>query len=107
MDEFRKALLEAVDEGLLALGESVRPTIYWHLERRGSIRREEIPDRPGDFASALEGLISAGAKVLEKTIVKRLYSKLGLAFKEVEGYGFLDYVEDAKRQWQGKAKSQR
>jgi len=36
-----------------------------------------------------------------------LYSKLGLAFKEVEGYGFLDYVEDAKRQWQGKAKSQR
>jgi hypothetical protein len=107
VDQFRKALLEAVNEGLLALGESARHAIYSHLERRGSIRREEVPDRLGDFASALEGLIGAGAKVLEKAMVKRLYSKLGLAFKEVEGYGFLDYVEDAKRQWQGKAKSQR
>ena len=99
VDEFRKALLEAVDEGLLALGESVRHAIYWHLEKRGSIRRDEVPDRPEDFVSALEGLFGAGAKILERAMVKHLYSKLGLTFKRVEGWGFLDYIEDAKKRW--------
>jgi hypothetical protein len=99
MDEFRSYLLEAVDEVLLNLGESVRHAIYWHLKKIGSIGRDEIPDRPRDFASALEGIFGFGAEVLEGSIVERLYSKLGLKFEEIEGEGFPEYLEEAKRRW--------
>jgi len=96
LDEFRKALLEAVDEGLLALGESARRAIYWHLERRGSIRRDEIPDRPGDFAEALRAIFGEGADVLLRVAARRLYGKLGLAFEERAGWGFQEYAEHAR-----------
>lgn len=97
MDEFRRALLEAVDEGLLALGESVRKAIYWHMEGRFSIKRDEIPDRPGDFAEALKDMLGAGADVLLKFMVRRLYVKLGLNFEEKPGWDFKEYVDEAKK----------
>jgi len=94
---FSSAVLEAVDEALLALGEHVRQAIYWHLEKKRSISRDEIPDKLKDFASALSDLCGAGGKVLENIIVKRLYSKLGLPFKELDRYDFNAYIEEAKR----------
>jgi len=41
--EFDRLLLEAVDEGLMSLGESVRQVIYYHLEKNNSLRRDAIP----------------------------------------------------------------
>ncbi len=97
MDEFNRALLEAVDEGLLALGESVRQAIYWHLENKYFIKREEIPDKPEKFNEALKTMIGEGANVLLKLMVKRLYNKLGLNFEEKPNWSFKDYVEYAKK----------
>ncbi|MGC8848863.1 MAG: hypothetical protein ACP5QI_00115 [Candidatus Bathyarchaeia archaeon] len=97
MDEFDRALLEAVDEGLLALGESVRRAIYHHLESRLSIKRGEIPDKPGRFAEALRDALGAAADVLLNFMARRLYAKLGLNFEEKPGWGFKDYVEDAEK----------
>jgi len=91
------ALLEAVDEGFLALGESVRQAIYWHLENRFSIRRDEIPDRLKEFMEALKNMFGAGAEILLKVIIKRFYMKLNLTFKDIEGWSFIDYVENAKK----------
>ncbi|MGC8961940.1 MAG: hypothetical protein ACP5K1_05820, partial [Candidatus Bathyarchaeia archaeon] len=82
LNGFHNALLEAVDEGLLALGSSVRGTIYRYIERRYSIRRDEIPSRPGEFAVALGDMLGAGAKVLLNFMARRLYAKLGLRFEE-------------------------
>jgi hypothetical protein len=101
LDDFRRALLEAVDEGFLALGGSVRRALYWHLEDRFSIRRDEIPDRPGEFAEALRDMLGAGAGVLLKVMARRLYEGLGLAFEERPGWGFADYVENAKESVKG------
>lgn len=96
MDEFRRALLEAVDEGLLALGDSVRRALYWHMERHLSIRRDEVPDRVGDFAKALKDMLGAGADVLLKFMARRLYAKLGLSFEEKPEWEFQDYVDHAE-----------
>jgi hypothetical protein len=82
LDDFHRALLEAVDEGFLALGGSVRRALYWHLENRFPLRRDKIPNRPGEFSEALKNMFGAGAEILLK--VKRFYKKLGLAFKDVE-----------------------
>jgi len=97
LDDFHQALLEAVDEGFLALGDSVRQAIYWHLENRFSIKRNEIPNRLKEFIEALKNIFGEGAEILLKIIIKRFYIKLNLNFKEVENWSFIDYVENAKK----------
>jgi hypothetical protein len=101
LDDFHRALLEAVDEGFLALGHSVRQALYWHLENRFSLKRDEIPNKPKEFAEALKNIFGAGAEILFKIIVKRFYKKLGLTFEDVEGWSFMDYVENAKKSIKG------
>lgn len=94
--DFEKLFIEAVDEGLEALGESGRHMIFFHLEKSYSVKRHEIPKKPEAFAEGLEKIFGAGASVLEKLIVKSLYSKLGLKYEDKEGRPFAEYVRDVK-----------
>ena len=94
--DFDKLFIEAVDEGLDVLGESGRHMIFFHLEKSYSIKRHEIPKKPEAFAAGLEKIFGAGASVLEKLIVKSLYSKLGLKYEDKEERPFADYVKNVK-----------
>jgi len=89
-------LLEAADEGLLILGESAREAIYFHLQKTCSLAREDIPNQPDIFALGLEKIFGRGAKVVEESIVKSLYSKLGIRYKGMENARFTDYLNDAR-----------
>jgi hypothetical protein len=90
--EFEKLFIEAVDEGLETLGESGKQMIFFHLDKNYSVKRHEIPKKPEAFAKGLEKIFGAGASVLEKLIVKSLYSKLGLEYEDLESRLFIDYV---------------
>jgi len=95
--DFEKLFIEAVDEGLETLGESGKHMIFFHLEKSYSIKRHEIPKKPEAFAKGLEKIFGAGAAVLEKLIVKNLYSKLGLKYEDIESRRpFADYVKYVK-----------
>ena len=94
--DFDKLFIEAVDEGLDVLGESGRQMIFFHLEKSCSIKRHEIPKKPEAFAAGLEKIFGAGASVIEKLIVKSLYSKLGLKYEDKEERPFADYVKNVK-----------
>jgi len=85
-----------VDEGLTVLGESLKAAIYFHVGERGSVRREEIPERLQEFTRSLREIFGAGGAVIERLIAKQLYRKLELKFQERHGYGLVEYVEDAK-----------
>jgi len=93
-------LLDAVDRGLTALGESVMESIYYHLEKTYSISRDEIPDRLEDFSSGLGRMFGAGGKVMEKIIVEELHSRLGSKPEEKAGRSFVDHVNEAKARYQ-------
>ena len=41
-EQFRKALIEAVDHGLIVLGAIVRQTIYGQIENHHALKRTEI-----------------------------------------------------------------
>lgn len=90
-------MLEAIDDGLLALGHSVRQAIYWRLESEYGLKRDDVADRLEDFVEALADMLGEGAKVLGRVMAKRLYAKLGLAFKPIEGYTLADYVKKAEK----------
>ena len=91
-----KILLEAVDEGLLVLGEIVRTAIYERLERSYQVKRGEIPEKLETFQLALEDLLCKSAKVMERLIARSLYRRLKLNFTQHDGWTLVDYVNHAK-----------
>jgi hypothetical protein len=84
--------MDAVDEALKVLSESGRQMLFFHLEKSYSIKRHEIPEKPEAFAAGLKKIFGAGSLVLEKLIVKNLYSQLGLKFEDKRDYTIADFL---------------
>lgn len=78
---FEQILLEAIDEALLSLGESVKTSIYFHLDDLFKIKKQEIPFRIDAFSRALARIFGLGAQSLEIMFMKSLHSKLKLYCK--------------------------
>lgn len=75
-EAFGQILLEAIDDALLSLGESVNVSLYFHIENRFRIKRLEIPGHIGDFSDALDKIFGLGARNLEILFMKSLNAKL-------------------------------
>ena len=91
----KQAVIEAVDEGLLTLGESRREAVYFHLQSLCFLKKEDVPDKPEAFNEALRKILGVGAEVIERSVVKKLYPKLRIDFVKKKNYGFVDYIIDA------------
>jgi hypothetical protein len=91
-----KVLVEAFDGWLLVPGEIVRAAIYERLEGSYQIKREEIPEKLETFHRALQDLLGAAAKVMERLIAKKFYYRLGLDFREHDGWTVVDHVNYAR-----------
>ena len=73
--DFEKILLEAVDEGVSSLGESLKEAIYFHLGKNFNIKKHEIPDKIEAFTDAVENIFGFGANFLEIAIIRQLHAK--------------------------------
>ena len=93
---FKKSLLKAVEDGLLALGESPKEVIYYYLKANFQLKREDIPEEAEQFDKALNSIFGPGAEIIERYIVKDLYQQLKLNFEEKEDFGFVDYLRQAQ-----------
>ena len=93
----QNALLESVDHGFLALGETGREMLYQCIHSKFQLRREEIPDNLDTFHQALQDL-DAGAKVIEKLIAKNFCTRLGLNFTERANWTLIDYVNNVRQE---------
>jgi len=90
-------LLHAIDDGLAVPGEIVRTAIYDRIERSYQLRREEIPEKLPTFHKALEDLLGASAKVMEKVIAKNLYNQVGIEFTPKKDWTIMDYVKHIEK----------
>jgi len=93
----KQLLFDAINDGLLTLGESGRKAVYFHLQKTFSLEMEEIPEKPEVFAEGLRKIFGVGAEVIEKSIIKSLYQKLGIEYSEKEDFNFLRYWNEAKQ----------
>jgi len=75
-NKFERILLDAVDETLGTLGESIREAVYFHLETKFSVNKQTICKDPSAFSEGLEKIFGMGAKFIEKTIVECLCKKI-------------------------------
>ena len=96
--DFSSLLLDAIDEALLSLGESVKTSIYFHLERNFKVARTDIPTHLVEFQTGLEKIFGLGARFLEILIMKNIYGKINcpLEVKKSDDLEFVKYVETAR-----------
>ena len=95
--ELNETLLQAVDDGLLVLGQGLRMAIYKRIESTYQVRCEDIPDKLLTFHRALQDLLGSGAKMMERLIARDLYSRLGLDFIEHDDWTLIDFMHYAKK----------
>jgi hypothetical protein len=74
--KFAALLLEALDEAFLALGQNVKFSVYFYLETKFSLPRQDIPDRIEDFTEGLRKIFGNAAAPLEILIMKSLNKKI-------------------------------
>jgi hypothetical protein len=102
--DFDNILVSAIDEALDSLGESIRQSIYFHIENTFKVARNEIPENLEGFQGGLEKIFGAGAQFIEILIMKNLHSKIGLPLKmESKQLEFAEYVGAAKEGFLKKA----
>jgi hypothetical protein len=100
----KKSLLQTIDDSLnQVLGEAVTQQIYSFLEQKCRIKPEDIPNNLEGFQFTLKEIFGAGALIIEKTIMEKLYSRLSSTNEEVsleyenrEQFNFINYVNDLK-----------
>ncbi|MEM2168966.1 MAG: hypothetical protein QXX99_03545 [Candidatus Bathyarchaeia archaeon] len=95
--EFERILIEAIDDGLNLLGETVGTVLLMMIRERHNIEKDEIPRKIKEFSSALRSILgNGGGKFVEKIIVTCLFSRLGLGTPKGERE-FHEYILDAYR----------
>lgn len=95
--EFDQMLIDSVDQALGdLLGSRIRDQIYDYLAAHHNYGREEIPQRINDFYAFLENTFASGSKTIGRTIIRRLFNKLGYEFVSTPGFEFFDYLEVVK-----------
>ena len=88
---------EVVDETLKQIfKEDGARVIYEFLENHSRLKLKEVADNPEVFSESLERLMVSAAQVIEKMILKNLYSRTGLKFEEKPGYEFPDYIMELR-----------
>jgi len=97
---FSDVLLDCVDEALSVLGNEPRQAVYQYLSTIHSLDREQIPDKVDDFATALKKALGGASRVIERLILRKLFQRIGSAFREAAGLEFTDYVGEAKRRFE-------
>lgn len=103
---FYDALLRAIDDAFLSLGEQAKTTIYFHLENSMGIKKQEIPFRIYDFQNALEKIFGVGARSLEIMILKHLHKELNTTYKwnmphwVIPDITFQQYLQKAKKDYE-------
>ena len=95
---FDELLLEAIDEALSSIGESVKQSIYFHIQNK-FVAINDIPTHIQDFQGGLEKIFGTGAQFIEILIMKNLHSKIGVTFamEPNNTLEFFDYVNAAKK----------
>jgi hypothetical protein len=107
--DFQKLFLEAVDAAFSSLGDSAKQSIYFYLESRFKVPRDQILFRLEDFETGLEKIFGAGTEFLEISIMKRLYETMGskrkiMKWNEDKEFKFIDYVKATERSFYNKKK---
>ena len=81
--KFSQILVESIDEAFLTLGENSKSLLYFYLETKFAISKQDIPKRIDDFSDALEQIFGVAALQIEILIMKCLNQRVNCTYKWV------------------------
>lgn len=73
--------------------------MYYQIEKRFDLRKEEIPQKLEVLSEALDGLFGYGSRIIESQIERSLYEKLELRFEQKEGWTLREHAEHLEKKW--------
>ena len=103
--KFDFMLLEAIDEALSTLGESIKKSVYFHLEVTYKMKRAEIPNEIVRFSDSLDKMFGTGARFIEILVIKRFYPKIQVTCDwqgpeyVIPNLSFKEYVELVRKEY--------
>jgi hypothetical protein len=77
-EKFDTYLLQAIEEGLLVLGEPIKNAIFLTLEFEFSIKKIDLPKKVNEFSAIMHKVIGLGAARVESLFITQIISKLGV-----------------------------
>ena len=102
METLDNLLLEVVDQTMKQVfTETGTKVIYDFLRNNSRLERRGIAEKPKIFSTGMKKLLGSGAPVIEKMILKNLYSKLELKLEDKEGYEFSDHIKELRKRLEG------
>ncbi len=110
---YEAILLQSIDEALLTLGENVRLSIYFHLQTKFGLPKNEIPNQSVEFSDALDKIFGEASRKIEILIMKFLNEKVQCKYKWtgpnwlVPNLTFEDYLKMVKVKLESEKSKQR
>jgi hypothetical protein len=77
-------------------GEKATHLIYRYMEKRYSIKQNEVSEKLDLFAKGLEEFLSSGAIVIERRILEDIYSNYGLLCRLERTQDESDFVNQVR-----------
>lgn len=60
------------------MGETVKKTLSFYLEKTFNLKGDEIPRKPEEFDTAVNALLGSGASPLEASILRNLSARIDI-----------------------------
>jgi hypothetical protein len=93
--EFNSIMLSSINRIMQGvLGQGTTEIVLDHMEFFSGLKSEDVPTKIDLFKKLLEDLLGCGATIMEKMIVKDIYSRLDLQL--VYGGDFISSVNNAR-----------
>jgi hypothetical protein len=110
LEKFDTYLLQAIEEGLLVLGEPIKNSIFLTLEIEFCIKKVDIPKKINDFSAIIHKIIGLGAFRLESLFITQLITKLKIDIHTpnneynlskwlVKEISFTDYIHMVRKEY--------
>ncbi len=94
---FEEALAQSVNEAMSMYGQQISQVLKTYLERQHSIPPESLAENPHALVEALETILDSGSRLVERKILRSLYSKIGSPVPQSSAKDFEERISEVKK----------
>ena len=72
-------ILSCVERGLDKVGPGVKKYVYWHIQKRSHVERDDILTKPALFVQGLQSIYHESSIAVQNSIVEEINSTFDLS----------------------------
>jgi hypothetical protein len=99
-NKFNEAYEQAVVQALSILGKNVSAVIANYIKDRYSVSLIDTADDPEALSKALNAVLGEGTRIIQRRILRLLYSRIGIELPFAITSNFEDKVLKAKKEYE-------